>query len=116
MIIAVIISGMLMPAQIFAKNDKNEKNIENRINKDYNRAKPNNKKVVKHINKQQKHSVIKHHNNNHVVVHHHQPVHKVVHHVKCKPHVVHHHHCDNDLAQAAAVAIGVAGLISILAD
>ena len=38
MIIAVLISGMLMPAQIFAKNDRREVKKENRVSVDYNRA------------------------------------------------------------------------------
>ena len=47
MIIAVLISGMLMPAQIFAKNDRREVKKENRVSVDYNRAKKDNK-VVRH--------------------------------------------------------------------
>ena len=38
MIIAVLISGMLMPAQIFAKNDRREVKKENRVSVDYNRV------------------------------------------------------------------------------
>ncbi|MBQ8735916.1 MAG: hypothetical protein IJY75_08100 [Bacteroidaceae bacterium] len=77
-----------------------------------------------------KHVAVKHHKPAPVVVHHHpKPAPVVVHHHHPKPApvVVHHHHphhhpvvvhnhCDNGVAQAAAVAIGIAGLISILAD
>lgn len=126
MIIAVLISGMLMPAQIFAKNDRREVKKENRVSVDYNRVKKNNK-VVKHVAPAPKQPlVVKHHNPAPVVVHHPSPapvvVHHsapVVHHVNCAPPpppVVHHHgHC-NEVAGAAAVAIGVVGLLSLLAN
>lgn len=126
MIIAVLISGMLMPAQIFAKNDRREVKKENRVSVDYNRVKKDNK-VVKHVAPAPKQPVVvKHHNPAPVVVHHPSPapvvVHHsapVVHHVNCAPPpppVVHHHgHC-NEVAGAAAVAIGVVGLLSLLAN
>ena len=126
MIIAVLISGMLMPAQIFAKNDRREVKKENRVSVDYNRVKKDNK-VVKHAAPAPKQPVVvKHHNPAPVVVHHPSPapvvVHHsapVVHHVNCAPPpppVVHHHgHC-NEVAGAAAVAIGVVGLLSLLAN
>jgi hypothetical protein len=109
MIIAVLISAMLMPAEIFAKSDRHEAKRENRVSVDYNRAK-NNNKVVKHVAPAPKKPV---------VVHHHNPA-PVVHHVHCAPPpppVVHHHHghC-SEAAGVAAVAIGVAGLISLLAN
>ncbi|MBR2606784.1 MAG: hypothetical protein IKC70_02475 [Bacteroidaceae bacterium] len=130
MIIAVLISGMLMPAQIFAKNDRREVRKENRVSVDYNRAKKNSGKDVKHNTPApKKQKVVKHHNPAPVVVHHHKPApqvvvhhHKpapVVHHVNCAPPpppVVHHHgHC-SEVAGAAAVAVGVVGLISLLAN
>ena len=126
MIIAVLISGMLMPAQIFAKNDRREVKKENRVSVDYNRVKKDNK-VVKHaVPAPKQPAVVKHHNPAPVVVHHPSPapvvVHHsapVVHHVNCAPPpppVVHHHgHC-NEVAGAAAVAIGVVGLLSLLAN
>ncbi|MBQ5663485.1 MAG: hypothetical protein IIV19_03525 [Bacteroidaceae bacterium] len=127
MIIAVLISGMLMPAEIFAKNDRREAKRENRVNVDNNRTRNN--KVVNHAAHAPKKSVVvRHHNPAPVVVHHHKPapvvVHHhnpapVVHHVHCAPPpppVVHHHgHC-SEAAGVAAVAIGVAGLISLLAN
>ena len=45
MIIAVIISGMLMPAQVFAKNDRRG---DNKVQMDYNRAKKKNNKGDNH--------------------------------------------------------------------
>ncbi len=66
------------------------------------------------------HNAIHH---NHIVKRNHAPI--VVHAPAPRPVVIHHkpaprpvivHHCDNNLAEAAAVAIGVAGLISLLAN
>ena len=135
MIIAVIISGMLMPAQVFAKNDRNERRGANRVQVDHNRVKRGGDKKVINVGKGNpglgnKHVAVKHHKAAPVVGHHHpKPAPVVVHHHHPKPApvVVHHHHphhhpvvvhnhCDNGVAQAAAVAIGIAGLISILAD
>lgn len=130
MIIAVIISGMLMPAQVFAKNDRNEKKGVNRVQVDHNRAKNGGDKKVINVGKNKhdagKKVVVHHHNPAPVVVHHHcKPAPVVVHHCNPAPVVVHHpkpapvvvhHHCDNEVAQAAAVVVGIAGLISILAD
>ena len=124
MIIAVIISGMLMPAQVFARNDRSDRNDRkgaNKVQVDYNRAKNNNKgKVVKHNN--HKPAPVVHHKPAPVVhhkpapvVHHHKPAH-VVHHCPPPPPVVHHHHCNNGVAEATAVVVGLAGLISILAN
>jgi len=120
MIIAVIIGGMLMPAQIFAKNDRNDRRGENKVQMDYNRAKKSNKgKEIKisHNKKSNKHVVAHSHKPAPVIVHHHKPAPVVVHH-HCPPPVpvVHHHHCNNEVVQAAAVAVGIAGLISILAN
>ena len=132
MVIAVLISGMLMPAQIFAKNDRREVKKENRVSVDYNRVNKN--KVVKHVNPApKKQVVVNHHNPAPVVVHHnpapvvvhHNPAPVVVHHNPA-PVVVHsshcapppppvHHHCSG-VANAAAVAVGVVGLISLLAN
>lgn len=118
MIIAVLVSGMLMPAQIFARNDKREVKKENRVSVDYNRVKKDNKVVKHNAPAPNKPAVVKHHKPAPApVVHHHKPA-PVVHHVNCAtPHapVVHHHHC-NEVAAAAAVAIGVVGLLSLLAN
>lgn len=131
MIIAVIISGMLMPAQGFAKNDRNDRRANNSVQVDHNRGKKSND-VVKHVNKSNHKAapVVKHNpapaaHHKHVAVHH-KPA--VVHH-HCNPApvvvshhcpppapVVHHHCGSNGVAQAAAVAIGIAGLVSILAN
>ena len=142
MIIAVIISGMLMPAQGFAKNDRNDRRANNSVQVDRNRGKKSNG-VVKHVNKSNhkvapvvkhnpapaahhkhvavhhKPAVVHHHcNPAPVVVHHHNPAPVVVsHHCPPPPAPVVHHHCSsNGVAQAAAVAIGIAGLVSILAN
>ena len=86
MIIAVIISGMLMPAQVFAKNDRRG---DNKVQMDYNRAKKNNKgKEIKIGNKNNKHVAAKPHKPAPAVVHH-KPAPVVVHH-KPAPVVVHH--------------------------
>ena len=131
MIIAVIISGMLMPAQGFAKNDRNDRRANSSVQVDHNRGKKSND-VVKHVNKSNHKAapVVKHNpapaaHHKHVAVHH-KPA--VVHH-HCNPApvvvshhcpppapVVHHHCGSNGVAQAAAVAIGIAGLVSILAN
>ena len=122
MIIAVLISGMLMPAQIFAKNDRREVKKENRMSVDYNRVNKGGNVAKNHKPEPKKPVVVKHHNPAPVVVHHHKPApvvvhhHKpvpVVHHVNCAPH--HHNHC-SEVAGAAAVAVGVVGLLSLLAN
>lgn len=137
MIIAVLISGMLMPAQIFAKNDRREVKKENRVSVDYNRANKGGNVAKNHKQEPKKPVVVKHYNPAPVVVHHHKPApvvvhhhkpapvvvhhHKpapVVHHVNCAPPpppVHHHHHC-SEVAGAAAVAVGVVGLLSLLAN
>ena len=110
MIIAVIISGMLMPAQVFAKNDRNEKKGVNRVQVDHNRAQKGggDKKVI-HVGNNKPNA------GKQVVVHHKNPAPVVVHHHNPAPAVV-HHHCDNGIVEAAAVAVGIAGLISLLAN
>ena len=130
MIIAVIISGMLMPAQVFAKNDRNEEKGVNRVQVDHNRVQKSggNKKVI-NVGKNKpaagKQVVVHHNNPAPVVVHHNNPAPVVVHHCNPAPVVVHHpkpapvvvhHHCDNVAVEAAAVAVGIAGLISLLAN
>ena len=126
MMIAVLISGMLMPAQIFAKNDRREVKKENRVSVDYNRVNKGGNVAKNHKPEPKKPAVVKHHNPAPVVVHHHNPApvvvhhHKpapVVHHVNCAPPPppVHHNHC-NEIAGAAAVAVGVVGLLSLLAN
>ena len=143
MIIAVIVSAMLMPAQVFANNGRNGRDARkgaNKVQVDRGRAesgvkvlKRNNKPapapVAKHkpapVVHRHKPAPVVHHHKPAPVVHHHRPapvVHHhcshvpVVHHHHCNPvPVVHHHHCGNGVVEAAAVAVGVVGLISALA-
>ena len=132
MIIAVLVSGMLMPAQIMAQNNQrnNRKPVavqqekrgkENRkdfqVNKkrpqamhnQMNNHKPDCKPIHKPMHKPEPRPV---------VVHKHQPAPPpvIVHKPEPRPVVVHKHHCNNDVANVAAVAVGVVGLISLLAD
>lgn len=147
MMIAVLVSAMLMPAQLMAQKNRENQRQDNRPRiESRNTCREGNRKemrVEKRDNRQ--HAVNSHkpahhkpqaHHKQHVVhhkpqvVHHHTPVHVthscpppvVVHHPAPRPVVVHHpaprvhYHCDGDVASAAAVAIGVVGLISLLAN
>lgn len=118
MIIAVLVSGMLMPAQLFAQRNHKE-----------NKRKPVTTRVEnkKGGNRKEMHvqSVKQHHKPaaRPVVVHHHTPAPPrpvvVHHHTPAPPRpvpVVHHHHCNSEAASVAAVAVGVLGLISLLAN
>ena len=104
MIIAAFVSAMLMPAQIMAQN--NHRN--------------NRRPVAARVehNRKGEHRPIVNHKPAHkpVVVRQHQPAPPpvVVHHPAPRP--VIHSHCSSEVAGVAAVAIGVAGLISLLAD
>lgn len=126
MIIAAFVSAMLMPAQIMAQNNhrNNRRPVAARV--EHNRKGEHRKDM--HI-QNGKHRPIVNHKPAHkpvvvhhqpapppVVVHHHQPAPPpvVVHHPAPRP--VIHSHCSSEVAGVAAVAIGVAGLISLLAD
>ena len=127
MIIAAFVSAMLMPAQIMAQNNhrNNRRPVAARV--EHNRKGEHRKDM--HI-QNGKHRPIVNHKPTHkpVVVHHHQPAPPPVvvhHHQPAPPPVVVHHpaprpvihsHCSSEVAGVAAVAIGVAGLISLLAD
>ena len=142
MIIAVIVSAMLMPAQVFASNGRDGRDARkgaNKVQVDRGRAesgvkvlKRNNKPapapVAKHkpapVVHRHKPAPVVHHHKPAPVVHHHRPAPVVHHHCShvpvvhhhCNPvPVVHHHHCGNGVVEAAAVAVGVVGLISALA-
>ena len=134
MIIAVIVSAMLMPAQVFANNGRNDRGARkgaDKVQVDRGRAKGG-AKVVKRNSKPAHAPVAKHkpapvvhchkpapvvhYHKPAPVVHHHCSHAPVVHHHHCNPvPVVHHHHCHNGVVEAAAVAVGVVGLISALA-
>lgn len=121
MIVAIMVIGFIMPAQVSAqnvnrggekgraamvhkKNDKKEKKNDKKDNKKANKKKKN-KKAAHKDNKVHKPNVVvveHHHHNKPVVVHHNKPV------------VVHHH--DNDDAEVVAAAIGLAALIALIAN
>lgn len=133
---------MLMPAQLMAQKNRqdNRPRIESRnTNKGNNRKEMrveshNNRRPVVNNHKPAPHKPqIVHAKPAHrPVVHqpapapvhvaHHCPPPVVVHNPAPRPVVVHHpaprvhYHCDNDVANATAVAIGVVGLISLLAN
>ena len=127
MIIAAFVSAMLMPAQIMAQNNHRnnrrpvaarvEHNRKGEHRKDMHIQNGKHRPIVNH-KPAQKPVVVHHHQPAPppVVVHHHQPAPPpvVVHHPAPRP--VIHSHCSSEVAGVAAVAIGVAGLISLLAD
>ena len=144
MIIAAIVSGMLMPAQVFANNDRGERKVANgveRVNVDHNRVKDNkNGKDVKDVapkpapapiankpkpapapiaNKPKPAPAPVAHKPKPApapVVHNPKPA-PMVNHNHCAPApVVHHHDCDDGVVEAAAVIVGLVGLISALAN
>ena len=148
---AVIVSAMLMPAQMMAKNDnyrkpvaieKQEKKGERKVASANNKHIEKNRKDVRRGNRQHKPAPVVAHKPAPVVVHKpapvvvhkpapvvvHQPAPVVVH--QPAPVVVHQpapvvvHHpaprpvavCNSEAASVAAVAIGVVGLLSLLAN
>ena len=133
MIIAAIVSGMLMPAQVFANNDRSERKVAKgveRVDVDHNRVKDNkNGKDVKNVapkpapapvaNKPKPAPALVVHKLKPApapVVHNPKPA-PVVNHNHCAPApVVHHHDCDDGVVEAAAVIVGLVGLISALAN
>ena len=139
MIIAAFVSAMLMPAQIMAQNNhrnnrrpvaarvehnrkgehRKDMHIQNGNHRPIVNHKPAHKPVVVHHHQPAPPPVVVHHHQPApppVVVHHHQPAPPpvVVHHPAPRP--VIHSQCSSEVAGVAAVAIGVAGLISLLAD
>lgn len=123
MIIAVMIGALLMPAQVSAQNareKKGDKKVQMDNKKGYNREgrggvknnihgkKGNNKPMAVH----------KHHSAPQVVIHKHHPAPPVVvhKHHPAPPPVVVHEHCNSDIAVGAAVVVGAAALISLLAN
>ena len=102
MFIAVMMAAMLMPAQMMAKNNPKAR-IENRVNnrkdfkaemkrndrrdKKFAKAKPNNRKFRDN-----------------------RPMRKP------RPVIYHNHCCDNDVVEATATIIGIAALAAMLAD
>ncbi len=140
---AVIVSAMLMPAQMMAKNDnyrkpvaieKQEKKGDRKVARVNNKHIEKNRKDVRRGNRQQKPAPVVVHKPAPVVVHKpapvvvhkpapvvvHQPAPVVVH--TPAPVVVHTPAprpvavCNSEAASVAAVAIGVVGLLSLLAN
>ena len=132
MIVAIMVIGFIMPAQVSAQNanrgekgrqemvqKKNDrkggdiKKNDKKFDKKNNFAK-NNKGVSKNHNKGHKPNVVvveHHHHNKPVIVHHNKSV--VVHH---HDNVVHHHCNGNGVAEAATAVIGLAALIALIAN
>ena len=125
MIVAIMVIGFIMPAQVSAqnanrggdkgraamvqkKNDKKEKKNDKKDNKKADKKKDFNKKGKKATHKDNK----AHKPNVVVVEHHHHNKPVVVHHKK--PVVVHHH--DNNGAEVVAAAIGLVALIALIAN
>ena len=129
MIVAIMVIGFIMPAQVSAQNaNRGEKGRQEMVQKKNDRKggdiKKNDKKFEKKNNfaKNNK-GVSKNHNKGHkpnvVVVehHHHKPVAKkrpvVIHH---HDNVVHHHCNSNGVAEAATAVIGLAALVALIAN
>lgn len=133
MIIAVMIGALLMPAQSFAQNrkmDKGERKVQidkrkgddkkrNNANRGGKEFKVNkNGAPNKHIGKQP----MKHPAPRPVVIHKPAPRPVIVHnhHIPAPPPAVHcpvvHHHCNNDVAEATTIVLGIAGIISMLSN
>lgn len=128
MIIAVMIGALLMPAQVSAQNAR-ERKVEKKVQlvkrgddkRGGNKKPESHKKHDKHKKKgdfkpNHKHGKVHapHHAHKHVVVHKHYPVHK--HHAPHPPRtIVVHEHC-NEFAGAAAMILGTAALVSLLAN
>lgn len=120
MIIAVMISALLMPAQVSAQSAKERKG-NNKVQVD---KKHGDKKNV--YNREGRKPAVHKKGKNKPVVHVHKPAPRPVvvvhdHHHAPRPVPVHrpvvvHKHCNSDAIGAAAVVVGAAALISLLAN
>ena len=121
MIIAVMMGAMLMPAQMMAKNDRNAKpRVENRVDRNDRKApnvkfdkagpgKPNDKKF-NNKNKARKPMPP-------VAMRPRRPMPKPMPRPRPVPRPIYHNHCcDNDFVETAATIIGLAALVSAIAD
>ena len=118
MIFAVMMSMMLMPAQMMAKNDRNAKpRVENRV--ENKKEKKDDKNFMKE-NKNDK----KFNNKNKarkpmppVAMKPRRPMPKPMSRPRPVPRPIYHNHCcDNDFVETAATIIGLAALVSAIAD
>ena len=120
-IIAVMMGAMLMPAQMMAKNDRNAKpRVENRVDRNDRKApdakfdkarpgKPNDKKF-NNKNKARKPMPP-------VAMKPRRPMPKPMSRPRPVPRPIYHNHCcDNDFVETAATIIGLAALVSAIAD
>ena len=132
MIVAIMVIGFIMPAQVSAQNAnrggekgraamvqrKNDKKVNKKNDKKDNK-KADKKKDFNKKNKKAAHKDNKAHKPNVVVVehHHHKPVAKkrpvVIHHHN---NVVHHHCNSHGVAEAATAVIGLAALVALIAN
>ena len=129
MIVAIMVIGFIMPAQVSAQNaNRGEKGRQEMVQKKNDRnggdIKKNDKKFDKKNNFAKNNKGVSKNNNkghkpNVVVVehHHHKPVAKkrpvVIHH---HDNVVHHHCNSNGVAEAATAVIGLAALVALIAN
>lgn len=130
MIIAAMVSIMLMPAQVYAQGNRNDRGVrKERIEKQRVEKKKEDKKRVEKRKDNKKGSVAKVGKNNQGKKYcknhkNHKPAPKpiVVHKPAPKPIIVEHnchrpvYHVDGSAVNAAAVAVGIVGLVSLLAD
>ena len=116
MFIAVMMGAMLMPAQMMAKNNKNnaKARIENRVDnrRDFKvKENRNNRKDKKFVNAKPNKPMRK-------------PAPVIVNRPPAprpapprpRPVIYHNHCCDNDVVEATATIIGIAALAAMLAD
>ncbi len=120
MIIAAMVSIMLMPAQVYAQGNRNDRGVrKERIEKQRVEKRKDNKKGA--VGKVEKNNHGKKYGKNHK---NHKPAPKpvVIHKPAPKPVIVEHnchrpvYHVDGNAVNAAAVAVGIVGLVSLLAD
>ena len=130
MIIAAMVSIMLMPAQVYAQGNRNDRGVrKERIEKQRVEKRKDNKKGA--VGKVEKNNHGKKYGKNHknhkpapkpVVIHKPAPKPIVIHKPAPKPVIVEHnchrpvYHVDGNAVNAAAVAVGIVGLVSLLAD
>ena len=108
MIIAVVVSSMLMPAQLFAQRNQKENNRKPVAARVENKRGGDRKDI--------KVESVKHNPATRPAANKPAPRPVVIHQPAPRPVVVQHNHCDGDAAAVAAVAVGVVGLLALLAN